>query len=344
MAAVNRAMTLDTRISIKKLELFCLVVELGSIKEAAERLYVTQPVVTAHIQSLNERLGVELLYRDGHRMRLTGSGTIVYQWANDLLVRTRDLDQQLLRFKDGLRGKCAIASSMTVGSYLLPPVVAEFKDQRPDVEISVAVSSPEGAAQEIESGQADFAVVIAEDDFELAPEIERELLGHERLVLVAAPGAPPAEDEVLVDELAEMAFVSSPHDHSRARLVGRLLRDLGIGDPDVRLEFGHAEALKAAVRGGVGVGFLFESSVREAIELGQLREITVTGHEFRAPIFLLHRPQRELSRVQMDLMAAIRRAVLGRGGSAPADEAPVAEMDAPAAGARAAAAETAVAQ
>ena len=306
-------MSLDTRISLKKLELFCLVADLGSIKEAAERLYVTQPVVTAHIRSLNERLGVELLYRDGNRMRLTESGTIVYRWASELLMRTRDLEQQLSRSNDGLRGSARIASSMTVGSYLLPPVVSAFKIERPDVHIAVSVSAPEQAVQEIDSGETDFGVVIADDDLELAPDVERELLGHEQLVLVAAPNsAYAAEDEVLADELAEMAFVSSPRDQMRQRLVDRFFREMGLGGPDLVLEFGHAEAMKGALRAGVGVGYLFRSSVAEALELGHLREIRVTGHEFSAPILLLHRKRRELSRVQMDLIAAIRRAIKDR--------------------------------
>jgi DNA-binding transcriptional LysR family regulator len=306
-------MSFDTRISLKKLELLCLVADLGSIKEAAERLYVTQPVVTAHIRSLNERLGVELLYRDGNRMRLTESGAIVYRWASELLMRTRDLEQQLARFSDGLRGSARVASSMTVGSYLLPPVVSAFKLERPEVHIAVAVASPEQAVQEIDSGEADFGVVIAEEDLDLAPDVERELLGHEPLVLVTAPDSAYAEeDEVLADELAEMSFVSSPRDQMRQRLVDRFFREMGLGSPNLVLEFGHAEAMKGALRAGVGVGFLFRSSVAEALALGQLREIGVAGHDFSAPILLLHRKRRELSRAQMDLIAAIRRAIRDR--------------------------------
>lgn len=306
---------MDTRISLKKLELFCLVAELGSIKEAAERLYVTQPVVTAHIHSLNERLGVELLYRDGNRMRLTESGEIAYRWATELLMRTRDLEQQLVRFKDGHRGSVRIAASMTVGSYQLPPVVSAFKTDRPDVRISVSIYPPEQAVQEMDSGVADFAVVIADEDLEFSSDVECELLGRERLALVAAPDAPPVEDEVLADELAEMGFVSSPRDQMRQRLVDRFFRDMGLGDPDLLLELGHAEAMKAALRAGVGVGFLFHSSVEEAIELGHLREIKVTGHEFSAPILLLYRKQRGLSRMQMDLIAAIRSSIESRPGT-----------------------------
>lgn len=302
---------------MKKLELFCLVAELSSIKEAAERLYVTQPVVTAHIRSLNERLGVEVLYRDGNRMRLTESGMIVYKWATELLIRTRDVEQQLIRFKAGMAGSVRIASSMTVGSYLLPEVVASFKTERQAVQVAVSVSSPEAAVQEIESGAADFGVLIAEEDLDLPLDMERELLGREELVLVAAADSAFALDEVLADELAEMPFVSSPRDQIRQRLIDRFFREMGLGPANLVLEFGHAEAIKGALREGVGVGFLFRSSVSEALESGSLQEIKVTGHEFSAPIMLLHRKRRELSRVQLDMIAAIRQAIKVRSLASP---------------------------
>ena len=60
---------LDQRISLQKLEIFCLVVDLGGVGRAAEHLFVAQPVVSAHLRTLQERLGAELLYRDGRRLR-----------------------------------------------------------------------------------------------------------------------------------------------------------------------------------------------------------------------------------------------------------------------------------
>ena len=64
-------MALDTRISLYKLEILCAVVDHGGVSRAAEQLYISQPVVTAHIRSLEERLGAELFQRAGRGVEPT---------------------------------------------------------------------------------------------------------------------------------------------------------------------------------------------------------------------------------------------------------------------------------
>ena len=66
-------MALDSRVTLHKLEVFSLVVELGGVSRAAEQLFVSQPVVTAHIRSLEQRVGARLFYREGRNLRLTES-------------------------------------------------------------------------------------------------------------------------------------------------------------------------------------------------------------------------------------------------------------------------------
>src|ERR1700760_5005074 len=86
--------TFDNRITFQKLEILCLVVDLGGVTRAAEHLWVAQPVVTAHIRSLQERLGVTLFHREGRRTILTDAGQQVYQWAQDVLSRTEQMQRE----------------------------------------------------------------------------------------------------------------------------------------------------------------------------------------------------------------------------------------------------------
>src|SRR4051812_6364004 len=101
-------MPLDTRISLHKLEVFITVVELGSVSRAAERLYVAQPVVSAHIKSLEERVGAKLLQRRDNRMVLTEAGEVAYSWARDLLTRSREMQREVEGLIDGSRGTVTV--------------------------------------------------------------------------------------------------------------------------------------------------------------------------------------------------------------------------------------------
>jgi len=136
---------MDNRISLKKLEILCLVVDLGGVGRAAERLQVSQPVVTAHLRLLQDRLGVELLHREGQQMRLTEAGVEVYRWAREVLGRSRELARTIDELADGSSGAVAVASSMSVGSYLLPRVLGLFGHERPEARITLHVSDAEDA-------------------------------------------------------------------------------------------------------------------------------------------------------------------------------------------------------
>jgi LysR family transcriptional regulator, low CO2-responsive transcriptional regulator len=264
-------MPLDTRVSLQKLEVFCLVADVGSVSRAAEQLYVAQPVVSAHVKSLEERVGAKLLQRRGNRMVLTEAGEVAYTWANDVLTRSREMEREVEGLADGSRGIAAIASSMTAGSYLLPELLAQFRQARPGAHITLSASDPEHASAAVEAGECDFAVVIAEEDQVVHRSLVLERLCEEPLVLVAPADGRPASDTVTLKELGSMPLVSSPLGLSRQRMVARQLAELGVTSMPVAIELGHAEAMKRAVRSGLGVAVLFLSSVEEELRRGELR-------------------------------------------------------------------------
>jgi DNA-binding transcriptional LysR family regulator len=307
-------MALDTRISLHKLEVFCTVVEVGSVSRAAERLYVAQPVVSAHMRSLEERVGAKLLQRRDNRMILTEAGTAAYAWAQDVLTRSREMQREVEGLTDGSRGVAVIASSMTAGSYLLPDVLARFRAGRPGVQITMTTSDPEHASEAVDAGECDFAVLIADEDQIDRRNLVLERLAEEPLVLVGGVGHGPASDELSVKELASLPFVSSPGRLSRQRIVTRQLNEMGLPSTQVAIELGHAEAMKRAVRVGLGVAFLFRSSVQEELERGDLREIAVTDAHLTAPVILVRRNDKRFTSMQQQLVDAVRAGLSNRGG------------------------------
>jgi len=302
---MQRDLTIDRRINLHKLEVLCLVVELDSVTAAAEALFVAQPVATAHIRTLENRLGTKIFYREGRRLHLTESGRAVHAWAADVLARTRELDRHLTGLSEGSRGSVAVGASMSLGSYRLPPLLTEFRRANPGVELRLGIADTEHAIDDARAGVVDFALVVSDADLEV-PGLASEPLGHEELVLVAAPGAEPAGGEVGPEELAGLPFVEAPEGIVRRRFVDRCLGAVGLGERDVVLELGHPEAMKRAVRDGVGVSMLFRSAVAEEVELGMLREVRLAGADVRVPVYLVHRKGKEFSPPHRALLDAIR--------------------------------------
>ena len=231
-----------------------------------QALFVAQPVVSAHIRSLEERLGTKLFYREGRRLHLTESGLVV----QDVLARTRD----------------------------------------PEVELRLSIADTEHSIEDARAGALDFAIVVSDADPD-GPGLETELLGHEELVLIAAPDSEPGATEIAPAELAGLPFIEAPEGIVRRRFVDRRLKDLGVEGRDVVLEFGHPEAMKRAVRAGLGVSMLFRSAVAEELELGLLREVGIVGADVRIEVYLVHRKGKEFSPPHHELLDEIRSAFGG---------------------------------
>jgi LysR family transcriptional regulator, low CO2-responsive transcriptional regulator len=306
---------MDLRIQLSKLAVYCRVVELESVTKTAKEMYLSQPVVTAHVRTLQDRLGVQLLYRDGHSMRTTEEGRLIYEWAKDVLTRSQEMARRIEGLADGSAGAAAIAASMTAGSYLLPDLLARFLAERPSAQILMDMFDPEHVFATVESGEHDFGVLIGREP-PSGSALKFEEVGEEEFLLVthADSGQP---ERVSKSEVAELQFVASPKNRVRTHLLNELLSEKGIERGPPAIELGHAEAMKRVLKTTEAVSFLFRSSVEDELARGELRRIEIEGGErLPAPIVLAYRDSRGFSALQRDLVEAIRQ---GLGGAQPAD-------------------------
>jgi LysR family transcriptional regulator, low CO2-responsive transcriptional regulator len=299
-------MPLDTRIPLSKLEIYCTVVELESVTAAAKELFVSQPVVTSHVRSLQDRLGAKLLYRDGHSMRPTEAGQLAYEWAKDVLTRSHEMSRRIEGLADGSVGSVAVAASMTVGSYLLPPVVTRFREGRPLARIGLDMFDPEHVVSGIESGAYDIGVLIANQRSLKSGDLVFERIGHEEFVLVAGPGA-DVPDVIEAAALPELEMVGSPRHRAREYLLTDLLDGAGLERGPTAIELGHAEAMKRVVKESGSLSFMFEASVRDELARGELRRVEIAGvGPLGTPIYLAHRDRKDFSALQAALVEAIK--------------------------------------
>jgi DNA-binding transcriptional LysR family regulator len=299
------AVPVDSRVSLHKLEVFEMVVAQGGVTAAADHLGVAQPVVSAHIRSLEGRMGTSLFYREGRKLHLTEAGRAVHAWAEDMLRRTRELSRDLDSVSDGLQGSVVIGASMSIGSYRLAPILATFLPTHPAVDVRVDVLPAAQCIEDTESGENDFSIVVIQP-----PEPTHTLtsiqIATERLVLVAPPDDTPGPTTIKADELSELGYVEAQKGSLRRSFTDRELGSAGVKERRVIVELGHPEAMKQMVAGGVGVCWLFESAVRAELANGTLKELAVEGVDIYGPIFLVHRTDKFLSAVHRGLISEIK--------------------------------------
>ena len=298
-------MALDTRIPLSKLEIYCTVVELKSVTAAAKELFISQPVATSHVRTLEDRLGAKLLYRDGHSMRTTEAGQLAYEWAKDVLTRSHEMARRIEGLADGSAGSAAVAASMTVGSYILPPVLTRFRAGRPLARIGLDTFDPEHVVSAVESGEYDLGVLIA-DGHALDSSLVFEQVGEEEFFLVAGPRAKVGKS-IDAARLPGIEMIGSPQHRVRADVLTELLTRAGLERGPTVIELGHAEAMKRAVRESDCLSFMFAASVRDELARGDLRRVRIKGAgPLSTPIYLAHRDRKDFSALQAALVDAIR--------------------------------------
>jgi DNA-binding transcriptional LysR family regulator len=299
------AVAIDARVSLQKLEVFETVVLLQGVTSAADHLGVTQPVVSAHLRSLERRMGSTLFYKEGRRLHLTEAGRVVHAWAEDVLRRTRELSRDLENISGGFQGTVVIGASMSIGSYRLSALLGQFMATHPEVKIRVDILPAAQAIEDTASGENDFSLVVIRPP-EPTHTLTTELIGSETLVLVAPPDGPPKESKIAVAKLSSLAYVEAQKGSLRRSVIDRELESLGVDERKIIVELGHPEAMKQMVAVGMGVCWLFESAVRKELLNGTLREIKTEGVEIEGPIYFVRRSDKIFSPTHRALIDAIK--------------------------------------
>ncbi len=300
---------MDTRISIYKLEVFCEVVGSGSVTRAAAKLEVAQPVVTAHLRSLERRLGVKLVQRDGRGIALTPAGEVAYRWATEVVNGTRHVATLLEALtRDGTEG-LSVTTGINGASNGIAHAVVRFQIDHPGTRLDLRVLPTDQAVMAVLSRDSDFAVVSYGTGMNLDPMLRVQKLANDELILVAAPtlveatlgpkggsghgSTANARRSVTRDQLGEIPFVCTPGGTVRRTLIDITMRKRGVSERHLVMEVRSETAFHAAVRDGIGFALLSRRTTVGMMAQGQLVEVDMPGGGIPLGIDLVSR--RDLS-------------------------------------------------
>jgi DNA-binding transcriptional LysR family regulator len=267
----------DEPLSIRQIEAFVALIEQGSFTRAAKKLRLSQSTVSGHIADMERRLGVRLVERDRDGAKPTAAGRALLKPARDVLRAERNARMAIAEVTGLLRGSLVIGGSTIPASYLLPPLLGEFRRAHPGVSIRLVTGDSRAVAHMVRAGEIDLGVVGA---LPREPGLESWRVGEDRLILVVAKAHPLARRRrVAVGEVLHHPLVMREEGSgTREATLAALAKALGkraLDTLEIACEVGSAEAMKAAVRAGLGAAFVSDLSVREELERGTLVALEV---------------------------------------------------------------------
>ena len=289
--------------TLVQLKSLCTIAEEGSFSRAAERLFLSQPALSSQIKLLEEEVGQPLLDRSGTRATLTEPGELLAQRAKDAATALEDAVQEIRRFGGLERGTLSIASSDTIGEFLLLPILAEFGRQFPGVSVVVHNEDTVQIEELIMDNVAEVGLVTLPV---AGPQItSRTILTYRELALCAPDGPLKRRTSITLRQLVQHRLLLLPQTTRSRTLQERDLARAGAAETTV-MELGSVHLQKAFARFGLGIGIVPEYAARAEIDSGELIGIPVSGFSKRQ-VGVIQRKTRPLSTVArtfLDMLSA----------------------------------------
>ena len=259
--------------NIHHLETFVRIIELKSFTKAAEELCLTQPTVSKQIVNLEKFFQVRLIDRTKRGLSLTAAGEILFKYAKDFIALKREAVEAIDAFRGVKAGPLRLGASSVPGVYILPPILKTFKERFGGVELTLILSDSKDITGRVENGDVDVGFVGSRED---ARKISYDRFLDDNIIFVAPLDFP---DSIDVADLGKYPVLVREPGSGTRKCFETALKRRHIKPDDLRVvgELGDTEAIKAAVRGGMGISYISNRAVREELDRGLLKVLTVEG-------------------------------------------------------------------
>jgi|HubBroStandDraft_6_1064221.scaffolds.fasta_scaffold525450_1 DNA-binding transcriptional LysR family regulator len=259
---------------------FLALVETKSFQAAADQLQLAQPTVSQQIRKLEEQLGVVLVRRSRSGCEPTPAAFAFMPYATSLI---RISERALTAVRTG---HVRVGASSNVGIYILQPYVRRFlHDHDPEL-FDLVIDRNPVIAQKLDDAELDVAVM---EWWDRRPGFLWKRWRSEPIVLIVPPDHPLAADrQVSKRKLAELHLLGGEPGTGTGRLLESYFAD-GVPPPRIALQLGSTEAVKEAVKAGLGVSLVLRSAVAEEVRNGSLRAIPIQRPALEKDLFVIWR-------------------------------------------------------
>lgn len=288
-------------ITLRQLRIFEAVARCGSISRAATELHLTQPAVSMQMKQLEEQIGLALVEQVGKRMFLTEAGKELRGHAQDIAARMVDLNAAMDQFRGLERGLLRLAVVSTA-NYFLPRLIADFNRRHPGVRVSLQVANREYVMSALADNGTDLAITGRPPE---SLDVVAQHFMDNPLVVIAAPDHPLAalQDITLRRMVEETLVVREPGSGTRAAMERHFVAE-GVAYR-AGCELGTNEALKQAVRAGLGLGVVSAQTIELELQTRCLVVLPVQGFPIVRQWYVLHRSQKRLSAAALTFRAML---------------------------------------
>jgi len=279
-------------VDIHQLRVFTSVYKNRSFSRASEKLYLTQPTISDHIRTLEEELDCKLFDRLGRTIIPTKEAEVLYSHALEIIEKAEAIKELISQTKKEIKGELIIGASTIPGTYLLPSIMAAFQKKYPPVSFKILISDSREIVDKVSKHELLLGIVgakLGDEQTNYMPFIEDEL------IVVSSPFL-INNNTITLKELIQFPMVLREEGSGTRKETEKILDGKGLSLDDIKIGgiFGSTDAIKQAVKAGMGFSILSRLSVADEIRYKILKEIKLTDIQMKRKFYIVAHKKRTL--------------------------------------------------
>jgi DNA-binding transcriptional LysR family regulator len=279
-------------LNLNLLRSFHAVAEAGSVSRAAKLGYISQPALSKAVRELEKSVGIPLVERSARGVHLTQAGKTLYEHAKMLFALEQEAEEAIRSHRNMDVGTLRIGASTTLITYVLPPLLAQFRTLHPHLRFKTLRGNTRDVEALLGAYELDVALVEGPSHHH---RVQAWPWSEDELVCVCAPDHPLAQlDSVWPGQLGDYDWVMREEGSGTREVIENIFRPYNL-PPTEALEVGGAEALKQAVAAGLGIGIVSRMAAADQIALRKLVVVPLAEMELRRSFYLLRLKGRPMS-------------------------------------------------
>ena len=276
--------------TIRNLEIFTKVAELGSMSAAAKILYITQPSVSLAIAEIEKEYNVKLFDRIGNRLCLTPTGQHLLEYTSGLIHQYKEME---LFLKDESHSTAIrVGATATVGHHIIAPIIERLEKEIPGVKCEVTVASTGIIEERLLRSELDIGFV--EGDISSRTLIVNPLIEDELCVICSKKHRFYGRKSVSLAELNGESFILREEGSGTRAKVENILRENHI-TYHPQWNCYSFEAIKEAIMHNLGISIMSPRVVSRELQSKELWTCNIEDVSFKRTFDLVYRQNKYFS-------------------------------------------------
>jgi DNA-binding transcriptional LysR family regulator len=279
--------------TLQQLRILKAIATEKNFTKAAELLYVSQPSLSKQMKTLEKNLDVVLINRENNKISLTENGKVFLQYSERILALCEESCRALIDLKNGERGNLIVGASQTIGTYLMPRVLALFAQNYPQIDLKVQVNSTRIIAKNVINREINVAVVGGEIPTELKMNLIVEPFVEDEFSLIISKSHPFAtRKKITKEDLYNLNFITLNSNSTIRKFIDTILSQNQIETKQLKIimQLNSIEAIKTAVSLGLGAAFVSSSAIEKEIELQTIEILKIQNIRISRMLSIITNP------------------------------------------------------